>query len=544
MLDVLTAFFRRQGVNLDPNPDSLGHSKTCCAFPGYTVADCPSAFLVQWKGDTLSPGGVYYWQGARCHSGATDHISGPYNCTDGYTDEWEFPPGANGAAATSPQEIGWIFYSGIDPNVVFPPSGYVFNWKEIDLGEFPAPDDNYDWYTWPSNWVNACLEASKRGGTVPGYNGNYHNIDVNWVQGGELCDQRGCDHGNYQVKYSVDCSVWGGIPGDPCGNNVCYWSENPDTCPADCVDPEHGVYCGDNACNGDETPSTCPSDCGASPPVGALGAGFVSQQVGAYPYNMAIGERRTISVTMRNDGSETWFPEDNIRLGSQSPQDNLTWGVGRVNVPTAVPPGQIATFTFEVTAPSVANTYAMQWRMLKEGVKWFGAETTVVYFAVTQARDAQYQNWALCPKTGPGGTCRLDLWMKNMGSATWSAAGGYKLGLYSGNGYGVSRSPVSADVAYSGVASFTFDLTAPATAGVYDIGTYLMVQEDVASPTWFGAAAGSPNGLQLTVGNPDRLCYRNQAVCTAACQAENASGGCEWKWGCNSGAGGYKCFAY
>lgn len=101
-------------------------------------------------------------------------------------------------------------------------------------------------------------------------------------------------------------------------------------------------------------------------------AAFVSQQV---PASMYVGEAYAVSVTMRNTGNTTWAAGSVFKLGSQNPQDNMTWGFNRVVVDQPVPPGGQYTFNFGVTAPSPKGTYNFQWRMVKEGVEWFGAYT-------------------------------------------------------------------------------------------------------------------------------------------------------------------------
>ena len=45
--------------------------------------------------------------------------------------------------------------------------------------------------------------------------------------------------------------------------------------------------------------------------------------------------------------------------------------------------GAQKTFTFNITAPSAAGTYDFQWRMLQEGVTWFGDFTSNVAIVVT-----------------------------------------------------------------------------------------------------------------------------------------------------------------
>ena len=88
---------------------------------------------------------------------------------------------------------------------------------------------------------------------------------------------------------------------------------------------------------------------------------------------MATGQSYTVSVTMKNTGTTTWTAANLYNLGSQNPQDNLTWGLGRVNVPADVPPNTEVTFTFTVTAPATTGTYNFQWRMVQDAVEWFGA---------------------------------------------------------------------------------------------------------------------------------------------------------------------------
>jgi N-acetylneuraminic acid mutarotase len=96
---------------------------------------------------------------------------------------------------------------------------------------------------------------------------------------------------------------------------------------------------------------------------------FVGQSV---PGLMAEGQQYQVSVTMRNVGDTTWTPEQAYLLGSQNPQDNTTWGLNRVGLPGPVAPGQQVTFQFTATAPANPGTYDFAWRMVQEGVQWFG----------------------------------------------------------------------------------------------------------------------------------------------------------------------------
>jgi Ig-like domain from next to BRCA1 gene len=89
------------------------------------------------------------------------------------------------------------------------------------------------------------------------------------------------------------------------------------------------------------------------------------------------GQSAYASVTMQNLGGTTWTSTvaNPFRLGSQNPPDNSTWGFNRVELPHDVAPGDEVTFDFWVTAPATAGRYSFQWRMLQEGITWFGGST-------------------------------------------------------------------------------------------------------------------------------------------------------------------------
>ncbi|HEX9389760.1 MAG TPA: NBR1-Ig-like domain-containing protein, partial [Usitatibacteraceae bacterium] len=114
-------------------------------------------------------------------------------------------------------------------------------------------------------------------------------------------------------------------------------------------------------------------------------AQFISQSV---PTTMAAGRSYAVTVTMKNNGANTWTTAANYNLGSQNAQDNTRWGFGRVGLPgsTSVTTGNTATFSFNVTAPATAGTYNFQWRMVHDGVAWFGDYTTNVAIVVKQAQ--------------------------------------------------------------------------------------------------------------------------------------------------------------
>jgi NTE family protein len=109
---------------------------------------------------------------------------------------------------------------------------------------------------------------------------------------------------------------------------------------------------------------------------------FESQDI---PLELPVGGTASVSVVFRNVGTTTWDPATGYRLGSQEPQDNLNWGLGRVGLAGPTHPGDVATFTFTIKAPAPPGGQTFCWRMLQEGVRWFGETSLPVRIVVTSA---------------------------------------------------------------------------------------------------------------------------------------------------------------
>lgn len=92
-------------------------------------------------------------------------------------------------------------------------------------------------------------------------------------------------------------------------------------------------------------------------------------------YWVKPGQTFHAKITLRNDGDQ-WTPDARYKLGSQDPQDNMNWGLHRVDLPNPVPSGQNVTFEFDATAPTNQGWWSFSWRMVQEGVTWFGDSPT------------------------------------------------------------------------------------------------------------------------------------------------------------------------
>ena len=221
-------------------------------------------------------------------------------------------------------------------------------------------------------------------------------------------------------------------------------------------------------------------------------AAFIAQNV---PTAMTAGQTSAVSVTMQNTGTTIWAPSSDLgyKLGAQNPQDNTLWtGTTRVylNPGESVIPGQSKIFTFNITAPATPGTYNFQWRMVHEGVVWFGAASTNVAIRITAPTPygAQPVSQSVPTTLTTGQTTAVGVTMKNTGTNVWTAAAGYKLGAQNpqdNDTWGTGRVNLAAgdSIDQNAQKTFTFTINAPSTPGTYNF-QWRMVQEGVA---WFGA---------------------------------------------------------
>ncbi len=100
----------------------------------------------------------------------------------------------------------------------------------------------------------------------------------------------------------------------------------------------------------------------------------------ALPAQLDCGEVASGSVTVRNTGESTWSREDGFKLGAVDDVDALAtttriW----LEDDELVEPGGVHTFTVPFEAGDTETSESTSWRMVHEGVQWFGetAEATV-----------------------------------------------------------------------------------------------------------------------------------------------------------------------
>ena len=99
------------------------------------------------------------------------------------------------------------------------------------------------------------------------------------------------------------------------------------------------------------------------------------------PTTMDPNETFLATVLVRNTGNEQWNAVNDFMFGEMETIDETLFGPTRCLIDDTedeIPEyggifrGRVKTFNIEITAPSTSGTYTAHWRMLQEGVAWFG----------------------------------------------------------------------------------------------------------------------------------------------------------------------------
>jgi len=203
---------------------------------------------------------------------------------------------------------------------------------------------------------------------------------------------------------------------------------------------------------------------------GQNNAQFISQTV---PTSVNAGASFNVSIVLKNTGTTTWTNANAYRLGSQNPQDNTTWGTTRIVLPNSVVPNAQVTITASLTAPLNQNPANFQWKMVQDGVEWFGEQTQLVPITIPGAvvDDAQFISQVVPATVQAGSTFNVQLTFKNNGTTTWSENDQIRLGSKSPDNnmtWGTNRMYLASPVAPTEDVTFNVNLTAPTTTGFYD----------------------------------------------------------------------------
>jgi len=259
--------------------------------------------------------------------------------------------------------------------------------------------------------------------------------------------------------------------------------------------------------------------------VGLNDAAFVAQSV---PPLMQPGQTYAVSVTMNNSGGKTWSAATNHRLGTQNPQDNTLWtGFTRRALPSTTASGSNAVFSFNVTAPSTPGTYNFQWKMVQDGVEWFGA------LSPNQAIRVGLDNAAFVSQSVPssmiaGQNYAVSVTMQNTGSTTWPA-GTVLLGSQNAQDnmtWGLNRIALTTPVAPGASRTINFTVTAPSSPGTYNFQWKMLEGPSY----WFGAQSTNV-AVNVTPSSPDaNVFFIHTDHLNTPRLVANSGGTTVWRW--------------
>ena len=247
-------------------------------------------------------------------------------------------------------------------------------------------------------------------------------------------------------------------------------------------------------------------------------ARFIAQSV---PATMVAGQLYDVTVTMRNSGANAWTAAELYRLSSQRPEDNDTWGTARVELERTTAAGANATFRFTVTAPPAPGAYDFQWRMIQDGVAWFGEFTSNVVVQVTALPEIRSQPADVTVMVGEPAAFGVTAigpepptyqWLRDNRVIPGATAAGYRLATTTTGDDGANFSCVVSSLAGSVMSR----------AAVLRV-TLPPVPEIRSQPADVAVRAGEPASFTVTAVGPNPLSYQWQRDGRAIAEATAAA---------------------
>lgn len=187
-----------------------------------------------------------------------------------------------------------------------------------------------------------------------------------------------------------------------------------------------------------------------SPPLPAWDATYHNQ---SYPSSMVAGTTAVAWAEFVNRGSSGWHHCE-TRLGTAGPQDRSSpfcnvpnWSCANLSNPgchrpTDVDQSEVSTnnvgrFTFILKAPTTPGVYVEKFRLVREGVTWFGPEITWT-ISVTAANGNLTGTVTNAATSSPIANATVSL--AGVGSTTTNGSGAYTFNAVTSGSYGVTVS--------------------------------------------------------------------------------------------------------
>ena len=233
------------------------------------------------------------------------------------------------------------------------------------------------------------------------------------------------------------------------------------------------------------------------------------------PQTMCPGEGRPVRVQLRNTGTQTWSTQRGDRVSYRwlDAMGEPVRGGRRTELPKDVAPGATVELPAILEAPSAAGVYRLQWGIVRERVGWAASSVELARVDVN-ADDRAALAWTIeagwedtaslaSAELGANGSTEVELTLRNVGCATWSAADGDAVSYHwlspSGDTIvwdGV-RTPLP-EVAPGERVSVRARVVAPPTPGAHRL-VWEPVREHV---RWYGSATGGRHEREVEIGPP------------------------------------------
>jgi hypothetical protein len=209
---------------------------------------------------------------------------------------------------------------------------------------------------------------------------------------------------------------------------------------------------------------------------GSDGAVFVSETI---PDGTSIqaGSVFTKTWTLRNSGSSTWRKSCNHKFAFDGGERFGAPEYTELGDSEAIAPGQNKTWSLTMTAPTTTGRYRGYWRMDRYGTGRFGHRVWVDINVVgtpnpCSGTDAAQYVSESAPYDGAtvqaGQTFTKSWTLRNTGTATWRNSCNHKFAFDGGERFGAPEyTDVGGDVAPGQTKTFTLNMTAPSTPGLY-----------------------------------------------------------------------------
>lgn len=207
------------------------------------------------------------------------------------------------------------------------------------------------------------------------------------------------------------------------------------------------------------------------------------------PSNMETGKSYPVTVTVRNDGNNSWTEALWYRLGAVNDYDPLAPGRIFIANNQSIATGQTYSFQYTIVAPTTPGNYITNRRMVRDAVTWFGTTLTKTVSVIqTPPRAATIISDTIPTAMEVGKSYNVSITVRNDGANPWNEVNSYRLGdigekdvfVADGRQFILNNQTVSIEQYYT----FYFTMTAPANQGMYTT-DWQMLQEHV---SWFGGS--------------------------------------------------------